>query len=198
MTGSRTPELILASTSPYRRTLLERLAVPFRAVAPPFDESSLAGAGLEPRALAETLALRKAESVRENEPDAVVIGCDQLVSLDGRVFGKPGDAGRAAEQLAAMSGRVHELITAMVVIAPDGRRFDHTDVTRLTMRRLDPEAIARYVARDAPLDCAGSYKLEQGGIALFERIESADHSAITGMPLLALGEILAGLGWSIP
>ncbi|WP_165244701.1 Maf family protein [Paludisphaera soli] len=197
MTGSRTPDLILASTSPYRRTLLERLGVAFLAVAPPFDESSLAGAGLAPRALAETLARRKAESVAEAEPTAVVIGCDQLVSLDGRILGKPGDADRAVDQLAAMSGRVHELITAMVVIAP-GRRFAHTDVTRLTMRRLDREAIERYVARDAPLDCAGSYKLEQGGVALFERIESGDHSAITGMPLLALVGILAELGWEIP
>ncbi len=197
MTGSRKPELILASTSPYRRSLLERLGIPFRAVAPPFDESTLAGSGLAPRDLAETLARRKAESVREAEPDAVVIGCDQLVSLGGRIFGKPGDAERAADQLAAMSGRVHELITAMVVIAPE-RRFAHTDVTRLTMRRLDRPAIERYVARDLPLDCAGSYKLEQGGIALFERIESGDHSAITGMPLLALTGVLAELGWAIP
>jgi len=191
------PELILASTSPYRRELLGRLGVPFRSVAPPFDEESLKATGLSPRALAEELAARKAESVRAVEPDAVIVGCDQLVSLDGRIFGKPGDAEKAADQLAAMSGRVHELITAMAVLSP-GRRFAHTDVTRLTMRRLDRQAIERYVARDRPIDCAGSYMLERGGIALFDRIESADHSAITGLPLMALARFLAELGYTIP
>lgn len=197
MREDRTPDLILASTSPYRRALLERLGVPFRGVAPPFDEATLASAGLAPRALAEALAACKAESVQTSAPEAVVIGCDQLVSLDGLVFGKPGDAATAAEQLSAMSGRTHELITAMVVLAP-GRRFAHTDVTRLTMRRLNRNAIERYVARDRPLDCAGSYKLEQGGVALFDRIESDDHSAITGLPLLALARVLAELGYEIP
>ena len=96
-----------------------------------------------------------------------------------------------------MSGRAHELITAMVVVAP-GRRFEHTDVARLAMRPLGRAALERYVARDLPVDCAGSYKLERGGIALFERIESDDHTAITGLPLLALAGILAGLGFDAP
>lgn len=191
------PELILASTSPYRRALLERLAVPFRAVAPDFDEEAFPREGLTPRALAEALARGKAEAVAAREPAAVVIGSDQLVALDGRILGKPGDPARAADQLQAMAGRTHELITAMVVLAP-GRRFEHTDVARLTMRPLDRAAIERYVARDLPVDCAGSYKLERGGVALFRRVESDDHAAITGLPLLALAEILAGLGFAIP
>ncbi|MDG3003676.1 Maf family protein [Paludisphaera mucosa] len=197
MNASRPAELVLASTSPYRRVLLERLGLPFRCVAPPFDEASLPREGLGPRELAETLALRKAETVRDREPAAVVIGCDQLVSFEGRVFGKPGDAATARDQLEAMSGKTHELITAMAVFA-SGRVVAHTDVTRLTMRRLDRRAIERYVERDRPLDCAGSYKLEQGGVALFERIASEDHTAITGLPLLALTRILAELGFQTP
>jgi len=191
------PELILASTSAYRRALLERLGVAFRCESPAFDEEAFPREGLAPRALAEALARGKAEAVAAGRPDAVVVGCDQLVALEGRVLGKPGDADRAVDQLAAMSGRTHELITAMVVLAR-GRRFEHTDVSRLTMRRLDRAVLERYVARDRPVDCAGSYKLERGGIALFERIESQDHTAITGLPLLALVGILAELGVDAP
>ena len=176
MAPASPPDLILASTSAYRRALLERLGVPFRGVAPEFDEEAFPRNGLSPRALAEALARGKADAVAAREPAAVVIGCDQLE---------------------AMSGRAHELITAMVVVAP-GRRFEHTDVARLAMRPLGRAALERYVARDLPVDCAGSYKLERGGIALFERIESDDHTAITGLPLLALAGILAGLGFDAP
>lgn len=191
------PELILASTSSYRRDLLERLGVRFRCVAPEFDEEAFPRDGLGPRELAEALARGKADAVAASEPTAVVIGCDQLVSFEGRILGKPGDAARAVGQLEAMSGRAHELITAMVVVAP-GRRFEHSDVARLTMRPLGRPALERYVARDLPVDCAGSYKLERGGIALFQRIESDDHTAITGLPLLALAGILARLGFEVP
>lgn len=191
------PDLILASASAYRRALLERLGVPFRCVAPDFDEEAFPRDGLAPRDLAEALARGKAEAVAARQPAAIVIGSDQLVSLDGRILGKPGDLERAANQLEAMSGRTHDLITAMMVVAR-GRWFEHTDVARLTMRRLDRSAIERYVARDRPIDCAGSYKLEQGGIALFQRIECEDHSAITGLPLLALTRILADQGINIP
>jgi septum formation protein len=192
-----TPELVLASTSPYRRTLLERLGVPFRCVAPRFDEQSIPAAGIEPVALAEALARGKAASVVQLEPDAAIIGCDQLVSFGGQVFGKPGSADRAVDQLGAMSGRSHELITSLVVIHAD-REFVHTDVTRLRMRRLARSELERYVAADRPLDCAGSYKLEERGIALFDRIESADHTAITGLPLIALVGFLRELGFAIP
>lgn len=191
------PELILASTSPYRRELLNRLGLRFRCVAPAFDEEAFPREGLSPRGVAEALARGKAESVFEHTPNAVVVGSDQLVSLDGRVFGKPGTAEAAVEQLAAMSGQTHELITAMTVIAP-GERYEHTDLTRLSMRRLGRSAIERYVERDRPLDCAGSYKLEQGGVALFDRIETEDQTAITGLPLLALTRILTALGFEIP
>ncbi len=199
--GRSDPEssLILASTSVYRRALLARLGVPFRCRAPLCDESVIrrAEAGTEPRLLAEKLALTKASSLVDEEPEAAIIGCDQLVSFQGQVFGKPGTAAGAVEQLVAMAGRGHELITAMVVIR-GGEGVCHTDITRLRMRRLSRDAIERYVAADEPIDCAGSYKLESRGIVLFDRIESDDHSAITGLPLIALVNILRDMGFAIP
>ena len=189
--------LVLASTSPYRRTLLERLGVPFRTLAPRFDESSFSPAGKSPREVAEALALGKAKSIAQVEPDAVVIGSDQLVAIDGRIFGKPGSIDRSIDQLQALAGRTHELYTALVVLQAD-RSFRHTDLTRLRMRPLDRDEITRYVAHDRPLDCAGSYKLEERGIVLFNRIESEDHTAIMGLPLLRLTTILRGLGFWVP
>ncbi len=193
------PGLVLASTSSYRRSLLERLGIPFRCRAPLCDESALQrdSADLEPRRLAETLALAKASSLVEEEAGSTIIGCDQLVSFGGRVFGKPGTAERAIDQLLSLSGQTHELITALVVVRVD-RRFRYTDVTRLRMRPLARDAIERYVAADRPFDCAGSYKLESRGIVLFDRIESEDHSAITGLPLIVLVTILRDLGFAIP
>lgn len=191
------PELILASTSPYRKALLERLGIPFRVARPEFDERAFPGGRLSPMALAESLAAGKARSVQRREPRAIVIGCDQLVSLDDRILGKPETVERAVRQLETMSGRVHELITAMVVAGPDGE-FAHTNISRLRMRNLDRSQIERYVATDAPLDCAGSYKLERRGVLLFDRIEAEDATAITGLPLLALIQILERLGCVLP
>jgi septum formation protein len=190
-------ELILASTSRYRRELLDRLGIPYRAIAPACDEEALKDPALAPRALAERLALAKAESLAGAHPDATIIGSDQVAELDGAILGKPGTPERALAQLRAMSGKEHRLLTAMAVLH-GGRRWMHTDVAILRMRRLDDIALTRYIARDQPLDCAGSYKLERGGVALFERIDCADHAAITGLPLLALARILAEIGFAIP
>jgi septum formation protein len=178
---------------------VERLGIPFRCRAPLCDESALAAQSpdLEPRPLAEKLAMAKAASLVDDEQGCTIIGCDQVVSFEGRIFSKPGSSARAAEQLAAMSGRVHELITALVVIRGE-QTFRHTDITRMWMRPLSREAIERYVDADRPLDCAGSYKLESRGITLFDQIESDDHSAITGLPLIALVTILGELGFTIP
>ena len=189
--------LILASTSVYRRELLARLGIPFRCVAPRFDESELSRDGKTPRAVAEALAEGKAVSIAVLEPGATVIGCDQLVALEGRILGKPGSLERAVEQLETLAGRTHELITALVVLRA-GRTLRHTDVTRLRMRALTRPEIERYVKHDRPVDCAGSYKLEQQGIVLFESIESEDHSAITGLPLIRLTGLLRTLGYAVP
>lgn len=191
------PPLILASTSRYRKELLERLGLPFQAEAPGVDEDAIKGAGLVPRQIAETLAERKAMAVATRHPGAVVIGSDQLAALDGQVLGKAGSRERAVGQLRAMRGRTHELITAVCVVHPGGTER-HTAIASLAMRQLDDAALERYVAADNPLDCAGSYKLECRGIALFERIDCDDHSSIVGLPLLWLSGALARLGYSLP
>ncbi|WP_169976668.1 Maf family protein [Tautonia rosea] len=192
-------DLILASTSPYRRALLERLGLPFRCRAPGVDEDALKNQGLSPRELADRLAIAKADAVARLEPNpaAIVIGSDQLVAFEGRVLGKPGSVDRAVEQLLSLSGRDHELITAMAVIQ-GSHVIQHTDVARLHVRPLSQSEIERYVLADQPIDCAGAYKLESRGIVLFEQIDCADHSAITGLPLMALTTILRDLGVPIP
>jgi septum formation protein len=191
------PALVLASTSVYRRALLERLGVPFRWRAPLCDEESFKGEERDRRSLAERLAEAKAASLVAVDPGATIIGSDQVVSFQGRLFGKPSTVARAVEQLCAMAGQTHDLITALVVMQ-GGRTFRHTDVTTLRMRPLSRPAIERYVAADQPFDCAGSYKLESRGISLFEKIESDDHTAITGLPLMGLVTILLELGYEVP
>jgi septum formation protein len=191
------PPLILASTSRYRKELLGRLGLAFTAEAPGVDEDAIKGAGLAPRQVAETLAGRKAAAVVGRHPGAVVIGSDQLVALDGDVLGKAGTREAAVAQLRRMRGRTHELITAVSIIHPGGT-LEHTAIARLAMRDLADDALARYVVADDPVDCAGSYKLECRGIALFARIDCDDHSSIVGLPLLWLTGALAGLGYPVP
>ena len=190
-------ELILASTSTYRATLLARFGLSFRSIAPRVDEDDWKARGLAPAELARTLAAAKALSLAEEFPDAAILGGDQLVAVGGEVLGKPGDAQGARRQLVRLAGRTHELVTAIAVWA-DGNSYEHVDIARLTMRDLSAAEIARYVEVDLPTDCAGSYKLESLGVALFERIEAADHSAITGLPLMALSGILRRLSFQIP
>jgi septum formation protein len=187
--------LILASTSPYRQKLLARLGVAFQAERPLVEEEDLKDPALTPQQLAELLAVAKAESLSERHPTAVIIGSDQVCSCDGRILGKAGTPEQAEEQLAFLAGKTHELITA-VAIWQAGEMQQHTDLTRLTMRALASDEIQRYVAFDQPWDCAGSYKLESRGITLFEAIESRDHTAIIGLPLLAVAGMLRRLGIS--
>jgi septum formation protein len=190
-------QLILASTSRYRRDLLARLGVPFECVAPACDEEQLKDASLAPLSLAETLAEAKAASLRPQFSSAAILASDQVAACNGRILNKPLTAQRAAEQLRWLAGREHELITAVCLTTPEQTRR-HTDITRLRMRPLTDEEIGRYLAADEPYDCAGSYKLEQRGIALFESIRSDDHSAITGLPLMAVTTMLRECGFQVP
>ncbi|MBA2481162.1 MAG: septum formation protein Maf [Planctomycetes bacterium] len=194
-----TPPLILGSTSRYRRELLTRLGVPFTVEAPRCDEevAKLEAPSRDPLALAAFLATTKAQSLAVVNPDSVIIGSDQVLALGDAVLGKSGDAAGATRQLTALSGREHRLITALTVVH-GARSWSHADVTTMSMRTLSAEQIARYIAHDRPFDCAGSYKLESRGIALFERIQSEDQSAIVGLPLIALAKILIGIGYQIP
>ncbi len=189
--------VILASTSPYRKAQLESLRIAFEALDPGVDEADLKRTVSHPRELAIGLAVAKAEAIARQDAEAVVIGGDQLVSFEGEILGKPGAPENAVEQLLRLAGHCHELVTA-VAISHQGKTRTHLDQTRLWMRDLDRAAAERYVAADRPLDCAGAYKIESLGIALFERIESSDHTAITGLPLMAVSKLLNDLGIPIP
>ena len=192
-------EVVLASTSPYRADLLRRVLVDFRIASAQVDES--AHAGERPRQTAMRLAAEKAGEVAVHHPECLVVGCDQLADLEGQAFGKPGTIDAAVAQLLRCSGKIVEFHTA--VCLADTRGADIVlskacDLTRVHVRNLDEAEIRRYVARDEPLDCAGSFKVEQLGIALFERIESDDPSALVGLPLIALCRLLRAAGVKLP
>ncbi len=190
-------KLVLASTSRYRASLLERLGVPFTTAAPLCDEEALKDARLPLDHLALHLARAKARSLAPVHPDSFVLAGDQIAELDGQVLGKPHTRENAIAQLSALRGRSHRLWTAMVLRAPDGDEQAHIDLHTLTLRQLSDEEIARYVAADQPLDCAGSYKIEGRGIALVESIDGADFTAITGLSLIALTTMLKARGFTI-
>ena len=187
--------LLLASTSPYRRELLRRLRPGFECVSPHVDETP--SPGESPAALASRLAEEKAAEVHARAPDAFVIGSDQVADLDGRVLGKPGNFGSAVAQLRAMSGRDVAFHTAVCVIGP-GFRESAIDTTRVRLRPLDDDEIARYLAAEPAFDCAGSFKAEGLGIALFEAIDSHDPTALVGLPLIATARLLRKAGFAVP
>ena len=190
------PELIVATTSAYRLALLDRLGLRYRALAHRADERALepSGPGATPEHIALTLACAKAESLAGEFPDALVLGSDQVVALDGELLHKPGDFAGAMAQLRQMSGRTHRIVTAVALRHPGGRFDTHVDVHEMTMRALPDAALAAYVAADEPYDCAGSYKIEGLGIALFERAAGTDYTGIIGLPLTALVTLLARAG----
>jgi 7-methyl-GTP pyrophosphatase len=191
------PRLILASTSAYRKAQLEKLQLSFECLAPDVNEESLKSVVQNPRELALRLAVEKAKAIARNHPRAVVIGGDQLVFFRGDVLGKPLTRENAVQQLMRLAGQQHALITA-VAVCHRGHCQTHVDETRLWMRPIDRETAVRYVLSDQPLDCAGSYKIESLGISLFDRIETQDHTAITGLPLLAITKLLNSVGIAIP
>jgi septum formation protein len=190
-------EVILASSSPYRQELLSRLLSKFRTVAPGVDEAAFHADCQTSQQLVTTLAFEKAAAVFNNFPNAIVIGSDQLVDLDGCLLGKPEKKEAAISQLMAMSGRTHRLLTAVCVLGPHGKT-EFLDETLLTMRAVTRNEAERYVDRDQPLNCAGSYRIERLGIALFEKIRTEDFTAIMGLPLIRLGEVLRDFGIAIP
>ncbi|HEY0229894.1 MAG TPA: Maf family nucleotide pyrophosphatase [Dokdonella sp.] len=197
MTDAAAIDLVLASTSRYRRELLARLRLPFRTLAPDVDETRRSGE--LPAALAERLALAKARAVAAGCPDALVIGSDQVAELDGRVLGKPATAAAAQAQLAASSGRRVTFHTALCLLdTRAGRSSIVVDATHVVFRVLLAEEIAHYVDAEQPLDCAGSFKAEGLGISLFERIESNDPTALIGLPLIALSRLLRDAGVRLP
>ncbi len=197
MSALDAPRLILASTSTYRRELLARLRVPFECQAPGCDEARLPD---EPAAaLAARLARLKADTVAARHPGSLVIGSDQVAVRGDDILGKPGTVERCTEQLLQSSGREVAFLTAVhVVDGRHGRAEAHLDRTLVQFRTLDIDEVARYVVADQPLDCAGGFKAESLGIGLFERIDSADPTALTGLPLIWLSGALRRAGIPVP
>ncbi|HUD40727.1 MAG TPA: Maf family nucleotide pyrophosphatase [Dokdonella sp.] len=188
-------DLVLASTSRYRRELLGRIAPRLRCVAPGVEETRQSGEAAAD--LARRLAAEKARAVAAHAPGAVVIGSDQVADRGGLVLGKPGDAATARIQLAACSGATVLFHTAVCLIdrrSGDTVEYAALDRTEVAFRPLTAATIAAYVEREQPLDCAGSFKCEGLGIALFERIGSDDPTALIGLPLIAVCRLLRTAG----
>jgi septum formation protein len=187
------PRLILASTSRYRRELLERLRLPFEAMSPETDETPLPGE--PPAALAERLALAKARALAARFPDAVVIGADQVADVDGGAIGKPGTHERAVQQLRAMSGRTIVFQTALAVVRESiGFAQVRRAPVAVRFRTLADDEIETYLRAEQPYDCAGSAKCETLGIALLDAIDSDDPTALVGLPLIRTAQLLREAG----
>lgn len=188
--------VILASSSPYRRALLARLGLPFEVEVPDLDEAPLPGEA--PRDLAARLATAKAARVATRHAEATVIGSDQVADVDGIALGKPGSEALARAQLQHLSGRSVSFWTAVTVLQRDRIVGTHVDHTRCRVRALSAEEIARYLAREPAFDCAGAFKVEGLGIGLFDAVESSDPTALQGLPLIALAELLRRAGYACP
>lgn len=190
-------KILLASTSPFRRTLFERLNLAFTCEPPNVDESPQPQES--PKGLATRLAHAKAHAVAIRHPDDLVIGSDQVAAVDGTVLGKPGDHAHAVMQLHRLSGRLAYFYTGLCVTAVHpGTHHEHTDITCVQFRSLSDAEIERYLCAEQPYQCAGSFKSEGLGISLFEYIESKDPTALVGLPLIALCRILRLTGAPIP
>lgn len=192
------PQIVLASSSPYRRDLLARLGLAANTLAPDIDESALSGETTQ--AYVQRLALAKAERVRSQGADAkLTIGSDQSAVLEDCRLIKPGSFERAVAQLKAASGRRVIFWTSVAVLSAD-RAFCQVDAvpTIVQFRTLSQSEIERYVATEQPFDCAGGFKAEGLGIALFEAIESSDPTALIGLPLIRLSQMLRAFGLEVP
>ncbi len=193
MTHATPRDLILGSTSVYRRALLERLRIPFTVAAPDVDESTLPGE--TPQQTAARLALAKAQAVAHSRQDSVVIGSDQVADLHGEALGKPGNFERARSQLQRMSGQTVLFHTAVAVVCPALQFVAQALVpVQVKFRTLSEAEISHYLLAETPYDCAGSAKSEGLGIALLERIDNSDPSALVGLPLIETARMLRAAG----
>jgi len=193
------PPLILASQSPFRRMLMENAGLAFSAEAAAIDERAVEAALSErnpaPSEVAAALAVEKARDVAGRNPGALVIGSDQTLSLEGRVFHKPADMAEAKSHLLSMSGRTHELNCGVALVRDGETLWNHVSIARLTMRPLSEDFVDRHLARVGMrvLASVGAYQLEGEGVQLFERIDG-DYFTILGLPLLPLLAKLRNLG----
>ena len=197
MQNPSAPTIILASSSQYRRDLLDRFLDSYETMTPDVDESN--DQGLSPADLATYLARKKAEAIAVNARDALIIGADQLAVLDDRVLGKPGVHQKAVEQLLAAAGKSVTFLTAVCILDPVGRaRFEHTDVTTVHFRQFDRRLAEAYLRHDEPYDCAGSFKLEGAGFVLFDSVKTDDPTALIGLPMIWVADRLRQLGYLAP
>jgi len=188
--------LILASSSPYRRSLLNRLGLPYKAISPNVDESPLAGENAKDTAL--RLALSKAQAIAKTHPDAFIIGSDQVAILEGDILGKPHTHANAMIQLQKMRGKNVIFHTAICLLDARSKRYSLEDVpTRLLMRDLSDDQLENYLKREQPYDCAGSAKSEGLGIALIKEMQGEDPNALVGLPLIKLVSMLEQHGISV-
>jgi septum formation protein len=189
--------LILASSTKYRKLLLQRFGLPFDCHSPDIDETGQADES--PSDLVARLALQKAQAISENYPYSVVIGSDQLAVFDQKVIGKPGNHQAALEQLMSFSGQTVEFLTAICVVCSENCfEEQYTDRTQVCFRDLQNDEIERYLQKEKPFDCAGAFKAESLGIVLFERISSEDPTALIGLPLIRTAAILRRAGLQLP
>ncbi len=187
------PPVVLASSSRSRRELLKRLGIRFRQDAPRIDESAVPGES--PRDLVLRLARKKAAAVSDAHPGAIIIGSDQVAVRGDDILGKPGDRDTAIAQLVESSGQEVRFLTSVCVLdSRTGLVEQYVDITTVRFRTLTPQLVEKYVDRDRPLDCAGGFRAEGLGIALFEEISSQDPTALIGLPLIWLSGVLPGLG----
>ena len=178
-------ELILASTSPFRKKQLEELEIPFKAIAPGFDEETFKDQESSPQELVQLLAKGKAESLRNKYPNAIILGSDQLVVFKGKILGKGGSPEAATEQLLNLSGKSHKLLTAMCLITPE-KVFEHIDISEVQLRSLNSEQAKNYVEKNETWHCAGSYKIECQPALVIEKLNTQDPTSILGLPTFSL------------
>ena len=188
-------KLVLGSSSPYRKELLERLGVPFECVSADIDESRHKGE--TPEALCVRLAREKALKVKSMVGDAIVIGSDQVAVLGERILGKPHTRERAIEQLSSMQGQTVYFLTALCITGEKGEIFETMVPTIVTMKKLSVKTIENYLDREQPFNCAGSAKIEKLGIALMKEVRSTDPTALIGLPLIETVNLLAKAGLEI-
>ena len=197
MQNPSAPTIFLASSSRYRRDLLNRFLDNYEVVDPEVDERN--DLGLPPAELAQYLARKKAEAIAVNARNSLIIGADQLAVLEDRVLGKPGDHARAIEQLLASSGKAVTFLTAVCILDPVGRaRYEHTDKTIVRFRQFDRRLAEAYLKHDEPYDCAGSFRLEGAGFVLFESVETDDPTGLIGLPMIWVADRLLQLGYLLP
>lgn len=189
--------LVLASTSPFRREILQKLGLPFEVAAPDIDEA--VGNDELPEALVSRLAESKARAVAQNWPNALIIGSDQVACVDGKILGKPGNRQNAIKQLMQTAGKTVTFYTGLCLLnSVSGRAQISCELFKVHFRQLSEEQIGRYLDHERPFNCAGSFKSEGMGITLFSKLEGDDPNTLIGLPLIKLVEMLGNEGVELP